>query len=516
MSQDFNRRQFHRLAVASLASGAVAGPLSVAPLRAAEDAMLRVRLQGDIGNLDPARIFQIENQTVAGNIYNGLVKYDDATGEIKADLAERWDIAPDAKTYTFHLRSGVTWHKGYGPFTADDVKFSFERVLDPKTTSSYRSLLEGVSVEVIDPVTVRISLDKPNARFLHKVSAYNQGWLVSRKAVAEIGHQAYALRPIGTGPFVFEKWTPGVEVRLLANPDYFGGKPKLAGIVFRVIKDETAASIALTNGEIDVFFGMQQPEVIAKLQQTAGVKVETRAASYVMNLVMNTRMKPLDNPAVRKAVAHAIDRNALITGFFKDTKLPALTALTSSFPEFTDDVPRYEFDPDKARALLKSAGTGPFEIQLAVPAVSPFDKIVIPIADNLSAVGFTPKINALERGTYLAARNKGALMTCVTGVAGPTDADNPLMALYSKGAFPPGLNTAQYDGAEDLFAKLQNENDPAQRLPIYHALQKRTMADLPTLPLYTVTVYVATGPKVQGLVQNALATLNCYSISLAA
>jgi len=515
MIERLSRRQFNTFAVAGLA-GTLASPSFLAPARAAESAVLRVRLQGDIGNLDPARIFQIENQTVAGNIYNGLVKYDDASGDIIPDLAERWDVSDDAKVFTFHLRPGVLWHKGYGPFTADDVKFSVERVLDPATSSSYRGQFEGVSVEAVDATTARISLDKPNPRFLHRVSAYNQGWLVSRKAVTEIGHQAYALRPIGTGPFVFEKWTPGLEVRLSANPDYFAGKPKLDGILFRVIKDETAASIALTNGEIDVFFGMQQPEVIDKLTKTPGIRVQTRAASYVMNLVMNTKIKPLDNLQVRQALAYAIDRNSLISGFFRNTKLPASTALTSAFPEFTDDVMHYPYDPDKARALLKAAGPGPYEIQLAVPAVSPFDKIVIPIADNLSAVGFTPKIAPLERGTYLAARNKGTLMTCVTGVAGPTDADNPLTALYAKSSFPPGLNTAHYEGAEDLFAKLRVEQDPAKRMAVYHQIQQRTMVDLPTLPLYTVTVYVATGPKVQGLVQNALATLNCYSISVGA
>ncbi len=515
MIERLSRRQFNQFAVAGLA-GTLASPALVAAARAAEDTVLRVRLQGDIGNLDPARIFQIENQTVAGNIYNGLVKYDDATGAIVPDLATRWDISDDAKVFTFHLRPGVSWHKGYGPFSADDVKFSIERVLDPATNSSYRAQYEGVTVEVVDPTTVRLVLERPNPRLLHRVSAYNQGWLVSRKAVTEIGHQAYALRPIGTGPFVFEKWTPGLEVRLSANPDYFGGKPKLDGLLFRVIKDETAASIALTNGEIDVFFSMQQPEVIDKLKQTPGIRVETRPASYVMNLVMNTRVKPLDNLQVRQAVAYGVDRGALISGFFRNTKLPASTALTSAFPEFTDDVTHYPYDPDKARALLKAAGPGPYEIQLAVPAVSPFDKIVIPIADNLSAVGFTPKIMPLERGTYLAARNKGTLMTCVTGVAGPADADNPLMALYAKSSFPPGLNTARYDGAEDLFAQLQVEQDPAKRLALYHQIQQRTMVDLPTLPLYTVTVYVAMGAKVQGLVQNALATLNCASISLAA
>ena len=102
-------------------------------------------------------------------------------------------------------------------------------------------------------------LEKPNAGLLNKLTAFNQGWIVSRKAVTKIGDKKYQMNPIGTGPFVFEKWRPGNEVSVVANKDYFGGAPKISGVVFKLIKDETAAAIALENGEIDIFFALQQP-----------------------------------------------------------------------------------------------------------------------------------------------------------------------------------------------------------------------------------------------------------------
>jgi peptide/nickel transport system substrate-binding protein len=193
----------------------------------AADDMLRVRIGSDIGVLDPARIFGIENQTVAGHIYNGLVKYDQATNKIVPDLATEWNISKDGKTYTFKLHSGVKWHKGYGELTADDVKFSLERVLDPNTKSRYAGQLAGIAgVEAADKLTVKVKLDNPNAGLLNKLTAFNQGWIVSRKAVTEIGDKKYQMQPIGTGPFIFEKWTPGNQVVVVANKDYFGGAPK--------------------------------------------------------------------------------------------------------------------------------------------------------------------------------------------------------------------------------------------------------------------------------------------------
>src|SRR5690554_296142 len=222
---------------------------------------LTIRIGADISILDPARIFQIENQSVAANVYNGLVKYDQATNEIVPDLAESWDISDDAKVYTFKLRKGVQWHKGHGAFTSDDVKFSYDRVLNPDTGSAHRGQVAGIidSVETPDESTVRFVLSGTNAEFLHKVTAFNHGWIVSRKAVTEMGDK-YNLNPIGTGPFVFEQWISGSEVRLSANPDYFEAAPKTAELLFRLIRDETAAAIALERKEIDIFFAMQQPE----------------------------------------------------------------------------------------------------------------------------------------------------------------------------------------------------------------------------------------------------------------
>jgi peptide/nickel transport system substrate-binding protein len=498
------------------AAAILAGSGLASPAQAAEK-ILRIRLGSDISNLDPARIFQIENQTVAAQIYNGLVKYDQKTNKIVPDLATGWTVSGDGTVYTFRLHEGVTWHKNYGKFTSDDVKFSFDRVRNPATHSPYAGQLAGIkSVEAPEPLVVRIVLDRPNAGLLNKLTAFNQGWIVSRKAVTAIGDQKYSLQPVGTGPFVFEAWTPGSDVRLAANKTYFEGAPHVDGLLFRVIANETVAAIALQNDEIDIFYALQQPEVIARLRKASGITVMDRPANHTVNLVLNTTVKPLGDVRVRQAIIAGIDRKGLIDGFFKGTKTPAYSVLTPSFPQYTENVPKYPYDPARAKALLKAAGAEGFTLDLVTVALHPYDQIIVPVASNLNAVGIKTTIKVLERGAYLQARNKGDVMTAVTAVVGPPDPDNPILSLYARSSFPPGLNTAHYTGIEDLLAKLAATQDAATRTAIYRQILVKTMTDVPVIPLYGDRLFLAHTKAVQGLVQNSLFTVEAYPVSLAA
>jgi len=474
---------------------------------------LRIRMGGDIALLDPGKIFGQESQTVSQHLYNGLVKYDQATNKIVPDLARSWETSPDGTVYTFRLRDGVTWHKNYGPFTSDDVKFSFERVLDKATGSPYAGQIASMkSIETPDRLTVRIVLAQPNAGLLHKVSAFNQGWLVSRKAVTEFGEK-YALNPIGTGPFVFDRWTPGSDVRLVANKAYFEGAPKVNEVIFRVIKDETAAAIALENREIDIFYQLNQPDVIARLRNAKGITLLNRSANNTSNLVLNNTIKPLDDVRVRRAMAHAMNRKGLIDGFFKGTKGEAFTVLTPSFPENTDDVPKYPYDPARAKALLKEAGVSSFKFVITSISLFPYDKMVVPLASDLNEVGIETTIQILERGAYTAARSKGDVMSVITGVSGPPDPDSPLVTLFSTRSFPPGLNTMRYNKADDLLAKASTTLDPAARTAVYRALVKQVMTDIPLIPVFQDRLYLAHTDAVQGFVQNSLTTVQSYPVS---
>jgi peptide/nickel transport system substrate-binding protein len=508
----------HLMAMAGAAGASAALPLDFSKVALAQGAgkTLRVRMGSDISVLDPAHIFQIENQTVCGHVFNGLVKYDQATNKIVPDLAASQSVSSDGKTYTFKLKPGVEFHKGYGKLTAEDVKFSLDRVLDPKGGSKYTGQLAGlVKVEAPSPDTVVLTLAGPSSGFLHKLTAFNQGWIVSKKAISEMGDKA-KMNPIGTGPFVFDRWTTGAEVRLNANKAYFEGAPRFDVLQLRVIRDETAAAIALEKGEIDIFYALQQPEMIARLSKAAGITVLSRDANHTINLVLNTTVKPLDNPLVRRAIAHALNRKGLIDGFFKGTKSMGHTVLTSSFAEYTEDVPQYPYDPAKAKALLKEAGVGPFKFELTSVGLSPYDKIVVPMAEELKAVGIETTIRILERGAYTQARNSGRVQSCITGVVGPPDPDSPLVTLYAKKSFPPGLNTARYEGAEELLAKASSASGEAGRAAAYKAIMQKVMADIPVIPLYGDKLFLAHSANVKGLVQNSLFTVQTYPVSLGA
>jgi ABC-type transport system substrate-binding protein len=508
VSNNLARSTFVTLSAAALAELSLLGT-------ARDPKTMRVRIGADISNLDPLRIFQIENQTVAGNIYNGLVKFDEKTNKIVPDLARNWTVTSDGKSYTFHLRPNVKWHKNYGTLTSDDVKFSIERIIDPAQKSSYAAQFADVEkVEAVDPLTVRVLLKRPSGGFADKVAAFNQGWIVNRKAVTELGDK-YQLNPIGTGPFVFERWSTGSEVALKANSEYFEGKPAFDNLVFALIKEETAAAIALDNGEIDVFFNLQSPEIIQKLRSTKGITVASREADHTINLVLNTQIKPLDDRRVRQAIAYGLNRKALIADFFKGTKGEAYSVLTASFPEYTSDVPKYPYDPAKAKALLADAKASGFTLELVSVANHPYDQIVVPMAADLTQIGIQTKITILERGAYLQARNKGDIPTAITGVTGAPDPDSPLATLYATKSFPPGLNTAHYSGVDDLLEKASTELEDKKRIAIYREVLKKTMTDVPVIPLYADRLFLGYRSAIRGITQNSLFTFNAYGAKMA-
>jgi peptide/nickel transport system substrate-binding protein len=489
--------------------------LTADPGHAAER-VLRVRLGSDISGIDPAKIFNIENQTLANHIYNGLVRYAyEKDGTIVPDLAERWDLSPDGKTYTFHLKKGVKWHKGYGELTADDVKFSYDRVLDPKVGSRYKGEFKLVeSVEAAAPHTVRIRLKSKYPGFLNKVAAYNQGFIISRKAMEKLGDQ-YATNPIGTGPFVFESWAPKNQVVLVANKEYFAGAPKIDRVILRVIPEETTAEIALQRGEIDVFYALQNAEVIGRLSKVSGITVHRRTANHTINMVLNQTFEPFSKVEVRRAVAHALNLKALRESFFNGLKDQPHWVLTTSFPENAKDLTEYPHDPDRARALLKEAGyPNGFKFTFTTLGLQPYDKIAVVLADDLRRVGIDTSVQVLERAAYLAARGAGTPAAVLTGVTGPADADAPLWTLLHSASFPPGLNTARYRAIDDLLESAQTELDRGKRLALYRRAQEKIRDDVPVIPLYDDVLFAAARNDVKGFRPDPQFTVWLYWVSL--
>ncbi len=482
----------------------------------AQEKVLRVRIGADMTGLDPAKLFNIENQTICNHIYNGLVRYEyEKSGGIVPDLAEKWDLSADGKTYTFHLRKGVKWHKGYGELSADDVKFSYERVLDPATSSRYKGEFKLVeTIEAVDPHTVRIRLKSKYPGFLNKVAGYNQGFVVSRKAMEKLGDQ-YATNPIGTGPFVFDSWSPKNQVILVANKEYFQGAPKLDRIVFRLIQEETTAEIALQRGEIDVFYALQNAEVIGRLGKAQGITVHRRTANHTINMVLNATYEPLGKPLVRRAIAHAVNLKAMREVFFNGLKGQPNWVLTSSFEEAAKDLTEWPYDPDKAKALLREAGyPNGFKLTVTSLTLQPYDKIAVLLADDLRKAGIDTSVQILERAAYLAARGAGTPHVVITGVTGPADPDQPLWNLLHSSSFPPGLNTARYKGIDELLEAAQLELDRGKRLALYRQIQQKLREDVPVVPLYNDVLFAASRAGVKNFAPDPQFTMNAYLVTV--
>lgn len=475
---------------------------------------LRVRIGGDVGGFDPAKIFQIENQSVAGHVFNGLLRYVEATNEIIPDLATDFSISDDGLTYTFNLRQGVQFHAGYGELKASDVVFHYERLMNPDTASRYAAQVKNIAaVEADGDYTVVFTLASPNANFVHTVSAFNQGWIVSEAAVRERGDD-FNLNPVGTGPFEIGTYIPGESISLIAFEDYFGGRAYLDSVEFVVIPDETTAEVALVNGEIDAIFGLSSPDVVDRLRTAADVTVHQRTASFVNNLVLNISMPPLDDVRVRQAIAHGINRKAIQDDYFRGLRGSADSWLTEAFQEYTDDLEKYPYDPDRARALLEEAGAVGFTFEITGPALVPYSEQVVFVKNDLDAIGINTVLNIVERADYGALRASGNIMASVTSVTGPPNPENPLVTLFASASAPPGMNHGAYSAVDEQLDAARQIADPTARAAAYADIQRAVSRDIPAIPMYSYQLVTATRGGVEGYTQNSYYTFFAYPISL--
>ncbi|MEB3859854.1 MAG: ABC transporter substrate-binding protein, partial [Desulfurococcales archaeon] len=268
----------------------------------------------DPQTLDPALAYDIASAIVIQNIFDTLVTYKPGTTELQGKLAERWESNENATVWTFYLRKGVKFHDGTD-LTADDVKYSIERAKELQGPPAF--LIDVIDrVEVVDDYTVRFILKYPFAPF-PSLMAFMLTAPVSPEAAEELG-EAFAENPVGTGPFKLESWVKGQEVVLVANENYWRGKPQIDKIIIRIFKDPSSLRIALENGEVDMAFGIQ-PSDIPALLQNPDIKSQSIEGLVIEWLGMNLRKEPFNNPLFRKAVNYAINYEYILENILKGT-----------------------------------------------------------------------------------------------------------------------------------------------------------------------------------------------------
>ena len=268
----------------------------------------------DVGRLDPHLTATTPDKGLLHWMFNGLVRIQPGQASpeyIEPDLAESWEASDDALQWTFKLRQGVQCHHGYGELTADDVVYSLHRAAN-KDTSSFAADFEAFqTVEAVDPHTVRITLAHRLPTLLGLLVNYHGGNIVCQKAAEEMGEN-FQQKPIGTGPFMFAEYQPQQFVRLVANPDYFRGAPQIEEIVYRYIPSDASRDLAFQSGEIDMIYGKQDQTWVERIEQIPGTKVVVMEPGEMSVLHLNITSPPLDDLRVRQAIAHAIDRDAMV------------------------------------------------------------------------------------------------------------------------------------------------------------------------------------------------------------
>jgi len=491
------------------------GLVSCARPTPAQEKVLRARLYfTDIKQLDPIQIGSAAEHFVAVNIYSNLVRYRTGSGEIEPDLAERWDVSEDGLVYTFYLRRGVKWHKGYGEFTAEDVKFTIERHQDPNVGSLFATHYADVSrVDALDKYTVRIILSRPNVAFLTSVLPYRGGFIVSKKAVTELGAK-HATNPVGTGPFVFEGWTPGQELVLSANPDYYRGRPKLDKVVFKVITDEEAAAAALESQAVDIIW-TQGAEQYRRLKNDSRFVVKETASTTQWNLAFNTTRKPFTDKRVRQALQYAVDKETWATKLLGGTHLPATSYLPPVTWGYAHDVKQYPYDPNKAKQLLAEAGyRDGFTVELLYSSLKPQPALAEAIQASFREAGVTVKLKGLDHGTYNAVWRKGEYDMVLFGLGRPPDPDANCRDNLHSSAVPPKYNLSYYSSADQLIEAGRTERDPVKRREIYRAIQQLVADDSPVIPLVNFKTIAVMWPYVVGYVPGILNDFDAFPVDL--
>lgn len=452
------------------------------------------------GIYDPARWRYTSDWFVYPDLFNWLVRWKPgpSPNQLEPDLAERWDVAQDGLSYTFHLRKGVQWNNGYGEVTADDVVFSFRRQMtDPKMTF-YEVLKNVTGVEALDRYTARITLKDRDASFLWTVASYRPGFIVPQKAVLQLG-DAFVKTPVGSGPFQFVQLTPEGEVVIRANDGYFRGRPSVRQITFVNIDDENTAAAALQRGDVQVIWTRGNPDVVKLLRGDPKIRT-VRVVEYdnLFQVEFSSTFKPVQDARVRQAMAYAIDRRVIAAA------LPGLDEMGNVMRPAqlfggSNDVPTYPYNPAKGRALLQEAGyANGFPVTFMIQRREPDTTVAQILVAQWQAIGLQVRLDVLDATAAFDVRDKENFDVTIDATARPGDPNLFFWDLFDTASYPPyGSNYLHYNQVDSLIDAGRITLQDAQRAQIYHVLQQKIMTDLPIIPLfYRAYVLAMTDPVV--------------------
>ncbi|MCP5367353.1 MAG: ABC transporter substrate-binding protein [Hyphomicrobiales bacterium] len=472
-----------------LAAAAALATLA-AQAEAAKDT-ITLGMQLEPPHLDPtAGAAAAIDEVTYANIFEGLTRIDQ-NGGVKPALAESWTISDDGLVYTFKLHKGVKFHDGTDMDSAD-VKFSLERAMDEKSTNAQKGLFKPISkVEAPDASTVVVTLSQPTGRFL-----FNMGW-GDAVVVAPESAEGNKTNPVGTGPFKFKNWTKGDRLTIERNPNYWGTAVKLKSATFKFISDPAAATAAVLAGDVDAFPGFPAPEALAQFKSDPRLKVVVGSTEGETILSTNNKSKYFSDVRVRRAMAHAIDRQAIIDGAMFGYGTPIGSHFAPHHPAYVDLTGMYPYDLAKAKALLAEAGyPNGFKARLHLPPPSYARRGGEIIAAQLAKIGIQLEIIPVEWAQWLKAVFKGYDydLTIVSHTE-PMD-----IGIYARDSY-----YFQYDSPEfkALMKKLDMATDEKTQYDILRQAQRKLAEDAVNGFLFQLAKTGVWNAKLRGLWPNS-------------
>ena len=466
--------------------------------------------------LNPSRTTLGADNWACRQIFDTLVVPQDGTfaltpAEFKPGIAERWESSPDAKIWTFYIRKGVPFHKGYGTVTSDDVVFTFGRLIDPNVVVSGKVLYENIGkVAALDPSTVQFTLKKPDPIFCGSSIYTMSGNILSRKAFEESGDK-FAFDPIGTGPFQFDRVDFAKGVYLKAFPEHFRGPPASPELDIFYILDTTARTLAFLSGQVDMIEGARTPGWMQSIQQRKRDTMfdATKPGSF-NSLHMNLTRKPFDNLKVRQAVRYAINRDALaeaygpmggVTWGLIPPEFPGSVTDKTLSPEL-----QYKFNPAKAKQLLAEAGyPNGVAFSCFTSQREDYSAIMLMVQEQLRDVGFKMDMQIIDHTTFHSQSDRDLNSFIMLSSSYPPVPTQPLLEQLSSHAVvkPDGSGGANYGhygiampGVDGLLEQVLNEPDFAKRAALCQQVEIQVLRDLPVIGLVTLSYVIARNPDV--------------------
>ncbi|TVR61595.1 MAG: glutathione ABC transporter substrate-binding protein [Spirochaetaceae bacterium] len=478
---------------------------------------LTIAIGAEPESLDPVKMTSAPAATVGEHVIERLI-YMEEDGSLVPMLATSWSANADSTVWTFQIREGVTFHDGE-PLNAEAVRLNLARFVDPEVGAAYAFLLGSVrEINATGEYTLELRLAQPFAPILSHLSHSFIG-IVSPRQIRGIAPTATFENPVGTGPYTMDRWSRGDSIRLSLNENYWGDTPQIPNLVFNFIPEESARIVALETGEADAIMAVP-PQDVARLEADPNIDVVFQTSVRTIYIGFNNLREPFTDPAVRRALNHAIDKQAIVDSIFEGSGFVADAPIVDAVFGHTSVGP-YAYDPALARRMLAEAGfPDGFSMTLHHPTGRyPLDATVAAAVQSMLAdVGVDARLETREWSSYLQFTSQppdqAQYDAFMLGWGTVTlDADYGLFALLHSAQWNPNGNNRGFyknERVDEILSAARVETSPDRRRTMYHEAIGLIWDDAPWIYLYNAAQINAVRTNVGGLIHHPLENLSAW------